>query len=1033
LSPPDLAPEVRKTVTVLSVDLVGSTDLGERLDPEVLRNVLQRYYELMAGIATRFGGAVEKFIGDAILAIFGIPSVGEDDAIRAVTAAETMRDSMAELNAELADRWGVEIQTRAGVNTGEVVVGSEVTVDGMVMGDVANVAARLQASIGPGEIVVSGTTAQLVRSSVELEQIEPLTVKGKRDPVIAFRVVGLLAPEARGSLSSPFVGRTAELEVLEAELARAVSDRSCRLALILGDPGIGKSRLVSEFVARAGSSATVLRAQCPARGEGATMNPFADLVRISAEIVPADGRREARAKLEALVGRIGADRSTEDALASLLDLDEAIRPLEDIFRGVRHVLESVAHASYAIVVIDDLHRADPATPDAIEYLLRTTRSGPVLIVGTGRPEFIEERPSFGGDSGRTLFLPPLPADTARTLVEWLVGEAGDALEGIRIEETAEGNPLFIEQVALMLRESLDVSADDTVAYGASREPLAVPPTISALLEARVDGLSSDERIVAQRASVLGRTFALEDVAALLPEIAPPTLMNAIERLITKRILRSSDGGSGSDDVSFGHGLIRDSAYRSLLKSQRAELHERCADHLEQTRGERVAEHAVEIGSQLEAAVRNRLELGSDAEGVRSLSIRAAVWLAAAGRSALARGDVTNAEALLRRAAALLPADESERLAVLEDLGMARSDLGQLVSAEAALSEVVARSSPASAIHWRAKVDLAQLVFGADPERMGRDTVRRTVEDAIRALTHVGDDRGLARANYALASVHVVSGRTADMVESLERALMYARQAGDARTIAGCVGDLGYGLFYGDTPAMAGLERLAELARTFPDARPSVLGPMAALFAMLDRFDESRQMLQERSSLAAEFGQSWALAQTEWWAGFVEALGRELGSAEAHLRAAHAISLQLGIRRMAGQIAGDLTEVLYELGREEEAFAIAEDLRTNPPAHDALVLNTWRGVHGKVLASRGRSAEAEQEVREGLSFFERAGTPMLAGRFLMDLAEVQRLSGKKDEAIQTLEGAVRSYAAKGSLPSVREAERTLEELLGDRGR
>ncbi len=1018
---------------MLFVDLVGSTDLGERLDPEVLRNVLQSYYERMAAVAARFGGTVEKFIGDAILAIFGIPLVGEDDAIRAVKAAEAMRGSMAELNAELTDRWGVAIQTRAGINTGEVVVGSEVAVDGMVMGDVANVAARLQAAIGPGEIVVSGTTAQLVRSSVELEQIEPLTVKGKRDPVIAFRVVGLLAPEARKSLSSPFVGRTTELAVLEAELAHAVSDRSCRLTLILGDPGIGKSRLVSEFVARTGSSATVLRAQCPARGEGATMHPFADLVRISAEIVPADGRREARARLEALVGRIGADRSTEDALASLLDLDEAIRPLEDIFRGVRHVLESVAHLSHAIVVIDDLHRADPATGDAIEYLLRATRDAPVLIVGTGRPEFIEDRPSFGGDSGRTLFLPPCQADTARTLIEWLVGEAGDALEGIRIEETAEGNPLFIEQVALMLRESLDVSADDTAAYGASRGPLAVPPTISALLEARVDGLSSDERIVAQRASVLGRTFALEDVAALLPEIAPPTLRDTLQRLVAKRILRSGEGGSGSERVSFGHGLIRDSAYRSLLKSQRAELHERCADHLERTRGERVAEHAVEIGSQLEAAVRNRLELGSDAEGVRSLSIRAATWLAAAGRPALARGDVTNAEDLLKRAAALLPADEPERLAVLEDLGMARSDLGQLVSAEAALSEVVARSSPASAIHWRAQVDLAQLVFGADPERMGPDTVRRTVEDAIRALADIGDERGLARAHYALASVHIVSGRIADMVESLERALAYAQRAGDARTISGCVGDLGNGLLYDATPATAGLERLTELARTFPDARPSVLGPMASLSAMLDRFDEARRMVEERLSLAREFGQGWALAQTEWGAGFVDTMRRELASAESHLRAGHTISLELGIRRMAGQIACDLAEVVWELGREEEAFAIAEDLRTNPPAHDVLVLNMWRGVHGKFLASRGRGAEAEQEVREGVTFAERAGAPMLAGRFLMDLAEVQRLSGRRMRPSRTVEAALRSYTAKGSLPSVREAERTLAGLLGGHGR
>jgi hypothetical protein len=209
--------------------------------------------------------------------------------------------------------------------------------------------------------------------------------------------------------------------------------------------------------------------------------------------------------------------------------------------------------------------------------------------------------------------------------------------------------------------------------------------------------------------------------------------------------------------------------------------------------------------------------------------------------------------------------------------------------------------------------------------------------------------------------------------------------------------------------------------------------MAALSAMLDRFDEARGMVEERLGLAREFGQGWSVAQTEWWAGFVDTMGHELTSAESHLRAGHAISLELGIRRLAGQIACDLAEVVWELGREEEAFAIAEDLRTNPPANDVLVHYMWRGVYGKFLASRGRGAEAEREVREGVIFAERAGAPMLAGRFLMDLAEVQRLSGKNDEAIQTVEAAVRSYAAKGSLPSVREAERTLKGLLEDHGR
>ena len=406
------------------VDIVGSTDLGERLDPEVLRGVMQRYYEQMATVAERFGGTMEKFIGDAVFAVFGIPHVAEDDAVRAVEAAEAMRGSIAKLNAELTQRWGVEIQIRVGVSTGEIVVGGEATLDRMVMGDVANVAARLQASAGPGEIVVADSTARLVRGAVDLEVIEPLTLKGKRDPVVAYRVLGILTGAARTSTSSPFIGRTTELEALESELAQAVLLRSCRLAAILGDPGIGKSRLVSEFVARRGSRATVLRTQCAAHGEGAAMLPFADLVRELAGIASTDGRGEARAKLDALIERLGANGSTAGALASLLDLGDAIRPLEEIYRGVRRVLESVAQPLPVVLAIEDLHRADPATFDLIEYLLRATRSAPVLIVGTGRPELVEARSSLGRESGTRMFLSPLPKEEARTLIDGLVGSGG---------------------------------------------------------------------------------------------------------------------------------------------------------------------------------------------------------------------------------------------------------------------------------------------------------------------------------------------------------------------------------------------------------------------------------------------------------------------------------------------------------------------------------------------------------------------------------------------------------------------------------
>jgi class 3 adenylate cyclase len=583
--------EARKTVTVLFSDVVGSTALGEGLDPESLRRVMSRYFDAMSAVVERYGGMVEKFIGDAIMAVFGLPQVKEDDALRAVRAAADMREELARLNDELERDYGVVIPNRTGINTGEVVAGDPTGGQRLVTGDAVNVAARLEQAAAASEILLGTKTQLLVRDSVRVESVEPLELKGKAERVSAYRLLEVLrdAPAFTRRLDASFVGRERELETLRDELHRCIAERACRLVTVLGPPGIGKSRLVRELVT-AKDDARFVVGRCLPYGEGITYWPLVEIVK---QVAGEDARSVA-----SLLDEEG--ELVAECIAAAVGQSEAAAAPEETFWAVRKLLEAVARERPLVVGLDDLERAEPTFLDLVEYVLGFATDAPILLLAMARPDLLDNRPSWSAPrpNSTSLLLEPLSAGESESLIEQLLAGADLREEPrARILAAAEGNPLFVEQLLALRSEDGD---GDTV-----------PPTIQALLAARIDGLEPDERVVIERASIEGRLFHRSAVA----ELATPHVRGAVSAhlltLVRKEFIRPDQAEFRGDDAfRFGHILIRDAAYSGMPKELRAELHERFADWLQQKVGEHAREYEEILGYHLERAYRYRSELGS---------------------------------------------------------------------------------------------------------------------------------------------------------------------------------------------------------------------------------------------------------------------------------------------------------------------------------------------------------------------------------------------------------------------------------------
>ncbi len=483
--------ETRKTVTVLFCDATSSTALGERLDPESLRSVMTRYFDVMREVIEFHGGVVEKFIGDAVMAVFGVPTVHEDDALRACRAAIEIHDRLGRLDEAIRSERGASVEWRMGINTGEVVAGDAVSGQRIVTGDAVNVAARLEGAAAPGEILLGADTHALVREDVSAEPVEALTLKGKAEPVAAWRLTAVSGTVGRRvrPLEAPLVGRRRPLRLLDDAFHEAVEERVCHLFTILGVAGVGKSRLVDEFVASLGDQAQVAAGRCLAYGHGITYWPVAEAIRHGVGIAESGASEMAVGRLREVLGEEPEAERIADIVGGLLGIRDSPPAPDETFWAIRKTFEALARHRPLILVFDDVHWGEPTFLDLIDHIADWTRDAPILLIAMSRAELLEKRPAWGGGKRwvTTMSLEPLSDVESEELVGSLLGRAELPAElRAQISRAAEGNPLFVEELlGKLIDDGFLVTAGDGWSATGDLQHLAIPPSIHALLAARL--------------------------------------------------------------------------------------------------------------------------------------------------------------------------------------------------------------------------------------------------------------------------------------------------------------------------------------------------------------------------------------------------------------------------------------------------------------------------------------------------------------------------------------------------------------------
>jgi class 3 adenylate cyclase/tetratricopeptide (TPR) repeat protein len=980
------AGEVRKTVTVLFCDMVGSTALGERTDPEVLRETMRRYHASCRAILERHGGTVEKFVGDAAMAVFGIPKVHEDDPLRAVRAAVEMRDAVRELG----------IQTRIGVNTGEVVTGRGET---LVTGDAVNVAARLEQAAQAGEILIGAATRELCGAALRTDPAEPLALKGKREPVPAYRVRELVAgAEALARVATtPFVGREAELAQLEAALAAAARGIP-QIATIVGSPGIGKSRLARELLARSG--ARVLIGRCLSYGANITYWPLAEVVR---EIGDLRAALADAPDADMVAARVGAAVGTEGAGASP----------EEIAWGFRRLFETLARQGLLIVVLDDTHWAEPILLDLIEYVAAFAREAPLALLCTARPELFERRPTWATprQNALTLTLEPLPGEAAARIVDEL--GALTAERRALIVDAAEGNPLFVEQLVAMQKEHGD-------------EALAIPLTLQALLAARIDGLEPTERAVLERGAVEGRLFHRGAVAQLLPEPERPGVGSQLLTLVRKSLVRPDETQiPGDDGFRFGHVLIRDAAYDAIPKRQRADLHERFAGWLSARLGDAAPSEIV--GYHLEQAHRYQSELGlADA----ALGGRAAEQLRRAGEAARVRGDVAATIGFFSRAASLVAVDHPLHRQLLVGHGEALLERGDYAVSIAALEQAVAAARAAGDEHveWRARLLIADGRTSLGPS----DSVGAALTEARAAVvdaTRRRDDVVAAHAWLLIARIAFYEGRLADQREALDQASRHARAAGDRELEVSVLRPWGPHILFGDVSVDEGLRRLGEIGAVV-GGDPRMEGFFQHILGHLrgrtGDHAQSRALIAGWRRRTLELGQEVMYASTADCIWDVSVLAEDWAAGEAALREAIALLEARGDTSVRCTVEAFLGDACIRQGRFDEAERYARLSAEHGAPDDVLNEILWRRVLAVALAARGERDTAIVTAREAIARAD--GSDYFEARADARLA-LARALGPGDEAARTLEEAIAIYERKGNVVMRDRTRGLLAEMRG----
>jgi class 3 adenylate cyclase/tetratricopeptide (TPR) repeat protein len=768
----------RRVVTVLFADLAGSTALGSRIDPEELRAIQGELFELVNAEVERFGGISEKFVGDAVLAVFGVPIAHDDDAERAVRAALAVRDGFPAFSRDVRDRHGADVGLRIGVNTGEVVAGREAVARGelMVSGDTVNVAARLQQRAAPGQVLVGERTWAATRRSIRYTSFGAAAVKGKDAPLEAWEAAAVVAlPGARGveGLSAEMIGREEELVVLRALTARVERERAPQLVTIYGHAGVGKTRLVSEFVERL-PDAHLLQGRCLPYGEGITYWPLGEAAKGHVGILDSDPADTALAKLESVIGRHVAPEYVADVVDALGWTIGLTLPEDDerdigafLRESWRRFLCGLGGKRLTVLVIEDVHWASEPLLELLTKLTDALSDTSVLTICTARPEFFDSRDAWGGGvrDSASIRLSPLPETESVQLVEALVGAGGLPRELTRrIVARAEGNPFYVEEILQMLIDREAIARDNgSWSMQEHVDEVELPDSVHGVIAARVDLLDAASREALRRCSVMGRVFWPEAVG----------VEDALIAALGRRALVAEHAEStvaGMREFAFKHALTHDVAYSTLPRAERRDLHRQVGTWVEDVAPGREAEMA-----EIAAYHFNRaLEYGETSPEVRS---RACELSLVAGEAALLRVATDSAERLLGRALELAP-DARRRVLALLGLGRASLLANEIESAHerfsAARDEAAVldeRRLLADSLSWLSR---ASWITGRWPDALPEATA------AVEALEGLPETPQLARALSRLSQLEMLSGLPPAESRARE-AIAVARRVGDVHS------------------------------------------------------------------------------------------------------------------------------------------------------------------------------------------------------------------------------------------------------------
>ena len=978
--------ESRRIVTVLLAELAG----GPETDLEALQRHKRWQLSTAQTVLEHHGAGVEHLADGTLMGVLGMSVAHEDDALRGLRAAVDLR--------------GQRVIRRAAVETGEILAGE----DRRVSGPTVRHAAGLLAATSAGEILVGQAARRLTAHAARFGS--PAEVQAASAwPLLELTTDGSAHPLR---LDVPLVGREVELDELRDTLARSVRDEEPRLVTVVGEAGIGKSRLVRAFADEL-EGRCVAVGRCLEYGQGITYWPLREIMLTLA------GEDSAKA-IAALVATEPDGDAVGRRLASAVGFASDAHPVEEISWAARRLFETWARERPLVLVVEDIHWAEPTFLDLLEQVVKGGERAPMLVLCLARPELLERRPGWSdfGERARSLRLEGLAPPDAEELVSRL--DIG-VLSGNRRRETvqmAEGNPLFLEQLVAFALDGTQ-----------SREDPDLPHSLRALLTARIDRLGPGERATLECAAVVGRRFSLDAVAELLPLDAAGALRRHLVSLGNKGLVEPVKSELPFEEsLRFKHVLLRETVHRSMSKERRARLHE----HLARWLIEQPAPASDEvIGHHLEQSVRYRVELGTVDDGVRWLGQRAADRLASAGRRALARGDIPAATNLLGRAVALLDEASRERLELLPDLVEARFSAGELDEAEALVDEGIAAAEIVGEerLSALAKVEKAWLKAAVDP-RDWSDEALAEAERAVPVFDKFGDDSSLARTWEVVRGIQWLRGHLEASRTAAERGLLQAERAGDER-------QQGWHRLWWTAAAFFSLASLDEVDHEIEQdllwARETgslwleaiLVQAQGMQYAARGDMATGRELISRGTAMISDLGMRlFAASNVTVWIAYVT---DDPVVTEATLRESLRALAESGEKGNLSTVAATLAEALYAQGRYREAEEMLSVSGAASAADDFVTQMLGLGTRAKLLARRGKWLAAEARAREAIALAAEADYVDLRAESFLALGEVLRLAGRSDESVDAVRTAVELWEAKGNVLFARRARALLDEL------